>query len=48
MDEPFTELQAAAMQVHELFRAYIAAGFTEPQALQIVIALVTRPQQGPQ
>lgn len=44
--DPMTQLQQAATQVHELFLAYVAAGFTEPQALQLVcstIAAYVRP-----
>jgi hypothetical protein len=37
---PITELAAAAVQLHELFRAYVDAGFTEPQAMQLCVALL--------
>lgn len=41
---PITALAAAAAQMHELFRAYIDAGFTEAQAMQLLCTLI-RPQQ---
>lgn len=34
--DPITDLAAGAAQVHELFLAYVEAGFTEPQALSLV------------
>lgn len=34
-EDPITELAAAAAQLHELYTAYIAAGFTEPQAFEL-------------
>ncbi|MEU0818941.1 hypothetical protein [Streptomyces mirabilis] len=40
-DSPLTELAALAVQNHELYTAYVAAGFTEPQAMQLLIAIVT-------
>jgi hypothetical protein len=40
-DSPLTELAAAAAQQHELYTAYVEAGFTEPQAMQLLIAIVT-------
>jgi hypothetical protein len=39
--DPLTELAAGAVQLHELFLAQVAAGFTEPQAMQIIIAVLT-------
>lgn len=38
---PLTDLAAGAAQLHELFTAYVAAGFTENQALRLVIGLLT-------
>lgn len=35
-ENPLTQLAAAAAQIHEMFRALIGAGFTEPQALYLV------------
>jgi hypothetical protein len=34
--DPLTELAKAAAQLHELFRAYVDAGFSEQQALYLV------------
>lgn len=34
--DPITELAAAAVQLHELYEALVAAGFTEDQALDLV------------
>ena len=39
--DPLTELAAGAAQLHEFFLAQVAAGFTEAQALQLVIAVLT-------
>lgn len=39
---PFTELAAAAVQLHEMFRAFLDAGFTEYQALQLAVAIIVR------
>lgn len=46
--EPFlTDLAAAAAQAHEMFLAFQEAGFTEEQAMRLVIAVMTgRPEQG--
>ena len=46
-EDPITALAQGAAQLHELFTAYINAGFTDAEALQIIIAMVTasiRPQ----
>ena len=40
--DPITVLGEAAAQLHELFRSYVEAGFTEDQALKLIIAIVTR------
>lgn len=42
---PLSALASAAAQLHELFMAYVNAGITRPEALQIVIGII-RPQQG--
>lgn len=34
--EPLSELAEGAAQLHELFSAYIGAGFTEQQALYLL------------
>lgn len=35
-DDPITQLAAAAVGMHELFISFVAAGFTEQQALYLV------------
>lgn len=40
-ESALTELAAAAAQVHELYTSYLGAGFTEEQALRLVIAIMT-------
>jgi hypothetical protein len=51
MTNPFgmTQLQQGAAQVHEMFVAYVNAGFTRDEALRIVIAMVANaaPQDPP-
>lgn len=44
-EDPITALAAAATGMHELFTAYIDAGFTRAEALQILIAVVTAPMR---
>lgn len=41
MPEPMTELAALAAQHHEAFTAWISAGFTEHQALELLKAIIT-------
>lgn len=36
---PFTELGAAAVSLHELYRTYVDAGFTESQAFEITLVV---------
>ncbi|WP_439947184.1 hypothetical protein [Streptomyces sp. BBFR109] len=40
-DSPLTELAAMAVQNHELYTTYVHAGFSEAQAMQLLIAIVT-------
>lgn len=47
-ESPLTELAAAAAQLHELFVSYVNAGFTENQALRIVIGVITGANGGGQ
>ncbi len=35
-EDPITQLAAAAVQLHELYSSYIEAGFSEPQAFDLV------------
>lgn len=37
---PLTALAEGAAQLHELYTAYVAAGFTPAQAMQLVCAMV--------
>ena len=43
---PMTELEAGAAQVHELYQAYLTAGFSEQQAMRLVVAIVTAGMRG--
>lgn len=43
---PLTALAAQAAAQHEVFRAWLAAGFTEDQALKLLAAMVTASIQG--
>ena len=40
--DPISALAEGAAQLHELFMAYVNADFTRAEALQIIIAMVTR------
>ena len=33
--DPITDLAAAAVQLHEMYSAFVAAGFTTEQALEL-------------
>jgi hypothetical protein len=35
-EDPFGPLQEGAVQLHELFRSYVDAGFSEEQAMRLV------------
>ncbi|MGI5274856.1 hypothetical protein ACQEUU_37385 [Nonomuraea sp. CA-218870] len=35
-EDPITQLAAGAAQLHELYASFVAAGFTESQALYLV------------
>lgn len=37
---PITEMQAVAVQMHEMFTAYVDAGFTEEQAMRILLRFI--------
>lgn len=39
--DPMTATAAGAAQMHELFTAYVEVGFTRPEAMQVVLALIT-------
>lgn len=38
--DPFGQLVEAGTAIHEMFRSYVVAGFTEPQALYLVGSLL--------
>lgn len=38
--DPITQLQAGVAQQHEMFTAYVESGFTRPEALKIIIAII--------
>jgi hypothetical protein len=38
--DPMTQLAAGVAQQHEMFTAYVEAGFTRPEALKIMIAII--------
>jgi hypothetical protein len=40
MDD-LTPLAEGAAQLHELFVEYVRAGFTEAQAMQLIVAMIT-------
>jgi len=39
--DPITELAAGAAQLHEMYLAYLAAGFNEHQSFELVKTLLT-------
>lgn len=39
--DPVTDLAASAAQLHEAYEAFIEAGFTEQQAMQMVCSILT-------
>jgi hypothetical protein len=43
--EPFTAVQEAAVQLHELFRTFRTSGFSERQALDLVGKMMTAAAQ---
>jgi len=46
-EDPITLLAQGAAQCHELYMAYVGAGFTESQALYLVGQLVAAAVRGP-
>ena len=40
--DPITPLVALAAQLHELYEAYVHAGFTEEQAFELVRDIIRR------
>jgi hypothetical protein len=47
-ENPLSALMVGAAMTHELFRTYVEAGFTEPQALYLVAQLLTASIHGQQ
>lgn len=41
--DPMTPMLVAATSVHELFTAYMTAGFTRVEALAIICTLLSKP-----
>jgi len=46
-DDPITQLATAAVSLHELYTAYVGAGFTENQALYLVGVILSANLRGP-
>jgi len=44
--EPMTALAEGAATTHELFLAYVGAGFTPTQALYLTAEIITAPYRG--
>lgn len=44
--DPLSMLAAGAAQLHEAYESFIAAGFTEAQAMQLVCAVLVNGQGG--
>lgn len=42
---PFNQLATEAVTMHEMFAAYIAAGFTEKQAITLIVAFAKAGQK---
>jgi hypothetical protein len=40
LTSPITELAAGAAQTHELYSAYVEAGFTPDQAMQLICCML--------
>lgn len=47
-EEPMTQLQVGVAQQHEMFMAYVGAGFTRPEALKIIISIITAQVMAPE
>jgi hypothetical protein len=47
-ENPLSALMVGAAMVHELWRTYVGAGFTEQQALYLVAQLLTASVRGEQ
>jgi hypothetical protein len=40
-EDPISALAEVVAQQHEMFTEYVSAGFTRPEALKIIIAMIT-------
>jgi hypothetical protein len=40
-EDPISSLTEGAVHAHELFMAYVNAGFTRPEALQLIAAIIS-------
>lgn len=45
-EDPISALAEGVAQQHEMFMAYVDAGFTRPEALKIIIAMLTAHSPG--
>ena len=43
---PAVTMNDGAIQLHEMFMSYVNAGFTRPEALHIVVALMVNATKG--
>jgi hypothetical protein len=43
--DPMTDLAASATQLHELYQAYVDAGFNEQQAMRLVCEILRNGMQ---
>ena len=47
-EDPISLLAEGAAQLHELFTAYVNAGFSRAEALQITVGIITAQPRPPQ
>jgi hypothetical protein len=40
--DPFSAMAAAAVSLHEMYRSFVTAGFSEAQAFELVRSMVVR------
>ena len=45
--EPHADMRMAATSMYQMFTAYMDAGFTAEQAIQLLIPLLPRPESHP-
>lgn len=39
-EDPMTALSASSTEIHEMFQSYVMVGFTETQAMQIILQIL--------